>query len=355
MIRDKLIFLLLLPFSLLYGLIIFLRNLFYDKGVLKSAKFDLPVISIGNLSVGGAGKTPHIEYLIFLLKDHLQIATMSRGYKRKTIGYLEIEANMESSHGGDEPLQFKRKFPEIKVSVSESRVLGIPKLVGDHPDIQVILLDDAFQHRSVQPGLNILLTEYSKPYYRDFLLPSGRLREWPEAAARADIIIVTKCPKEEQKIDKDLILEKLNPKPHQKVYFTYYTYGDPYYMYNPTHRIRLQENINLVLVTAIAGTGYLEEYLQERSGLLHPLSFEDHHDFTNRDIGQIKKVYENMDLPDKIILTTEKDAMRLDQHRDYLLQHKMPIFLLPLRVQFHFGEEGIFNESIKNFLLDFRS
>jgi tetraacyldisaccharide 4'-kinase len=203
MIQNVLFKILMAPFSLLYGIGVSLRNTFYKTGVLKSISFNLPIISVGNLSVGGAGKTPHIEYLIRLLKDYLNVATVSRGYKRKTKGFLFVKPKMNAEQVGDEPLQFKRKFQDVAVTVSESRTFAIPEILGEHPDTQVVLLDDAFQHRSIKPGLNILLTEFSKPFTKDFLLPSGRLREWRSAYQRADVVVVSKCPREVTQEEKE--------------------------------------------------------------------------------------------------------------------------------------------------------
>lgn len=353
MFRTRLIQILLLPFSLIYGVGVSFRNWMYNKGLIKGVKFDLPVISLGNLTVGGAGKTPHIEYLILLLRDHIQVGTMSRGYKRKTTGFLEVTTMMDAETCGDEPLQFKRKFPEVAVSVSESRSLGIPRLVGLYPDIQCILLDDAFQHRGVTPGKNILLTDYSHLYTKDFLLPSGRLREWPSSARRADVIIVTKCPADPLEIDRKAILKELKPLPHQSVYFSYYEYGHPYYIYNGNQRVRLNADLNVMLVSAIAGTDYLTQYLEKHTNVQKTLSFEDHHDFTNHEMGQLKKMYDHMGVENRIILTTEKDAIRMDKHRAFLQQEQLPVFALPLRVKFH-GEDGdLFDEEVRNFLLEF--
>jgi len=354
MFQARLVFILLLPFSMLYGLIVLLRNLMYDKGVLKTVSFDIPIISVGNLSVGGAGKTPHIEYLIILLQEHLQIATLSRGYKRKTMGFLDVQPDMSADQTGDEPLQYKRKFHDVHVAVSESRVLGVPKLLGVYPDTQTILLDDAFQHRSILPGLNILLTEFDKPYYNDFLLPSGRLREWGTSASRADIVIVSKCPLDESLINKDEIITKLDLSAGQKVFFSYYIYGPPYYLYNGNQRVRLSSEHNIIMISAIAGTDYLNNYLGEKVNFVHNLSFEDHHDFTKNEMGQLKKVFDNLDLPNKFILTTEKDAVRMDQHREFLLENNLPVFVLPLKVRFHFNQGDQFDQEIKDFLLDFQ-
>ncbi len=354
MLRNILIKTLLFPLSILYGLGVWIRNTLYDRGLLRSISFDLPVISVGNLSVGGAGKTPHIEYLILLLRDYIQVATLSRGYKRKTTGFLMVESNMSAESSGDEPLQFKRKFPEISVAVSESRELGIPRLLGLNPEIQTILLDDAFQHRSVSPGLNILLTEYGRPYTDDFLLPVGRLREMPSAAARADVIVATKCPVDPAQVDREDMLRKLKPQPHQQVFFSYYEYGQPYYMYNGSQRIQLDKSVQVLLISAIAGTEYLTTHVASLAGRVQALEFEDHHDFSRNDVGQMKKVFDNMPEGPKIILTTEKDAVRLDLHRAFLLQERMPVFVLPLRVRFHFGQGAAFDELVRSFLLEFQ-
>ena len=194
MIQNLLVKILLSPFSLLFGLGVSFRDFLYRKELLKGIEFNIPVISVGNLSIGGAGKTPHIEYLIRLLKDYVNIATLSRGYKRKTKGFMVVHPRNTAEQVGDEPLQFKRKFPDIEVAVAEDRSFAIPELLKWNAELQIVLLDDAFQHRSIKPGLNILLTQFNLPFTRDFLLPSGRLREWRSAYERADIIVVSKCP-----------------------------------------------------------------------------------------------------------------------------------------------------------------
>ncbi|MCB0569963.1 MAG: tetraacyldisaccharide 4'-kinase [Phaeodactylibacter sp.] len=355
MIQRFLAQILLSPFALLYGIGVSLRNFFYSRGLLKGVEFSVPVISVGNLSVGGAGKTPHIEYLIRLLKDYIEVATLSRGYRRKTKGYLEAAPKMTAEQVGDEPLQFKRKFPDIMVSVSESRTFAIPKMLMDRPALQVILLDDAFQHRSVRPGLNILLTEYSRPFTKDFLLPAGRLREWRSAYRRADIIIVSKCPAQMPREERERYLEEIRPFPHQKVYFSYYAYGHPYYILNPSYRIELRPDIDALLISAIANTDYLVRYLEEKAGPLQVLEYEDHHYFSKYDVGQLKAHFDRMEADSKIILTTEKDAMRLELHRDFLIEHRLPIFVVPAEVRFHFDEAEAFDESIRLFLLNFKA
>ncbi len=345
----------LAPFALLYGIGVSLRDFFYRKGLLKGYRFNVPVISVGNLSVGGAGKTPHIEYLIRLLKDYLHIATLSRGYKRKTKGYLEVKSKHNAEDVGDEPLQFKRKYgDDITVTVSESRAFGIPEIIATYPETQAILLDDAFQHRAVEPGLNILLTEYGKPFTRDQLLPVGRLREWRSAYQRADIIIVTKCPPQMDAAEKKAFITEINPFPHQKIFFSYYEYGKPYYLFNPRYNLKLEEDLDVLLISAIANTEYLVNYLAEKVDLVRDLNYEDHHYFTAFDVDRLKKIFDNMKKSKKAIMTTEKDAMRLELHRDFLVEKKMPIFVLPVEVRFHFDEGEKFNADLKEFLLNFR-
>lgn len=355
MIQNRLVQLLLLPFSLLYGLGVSVRNELYRRGLLKGVSFNLPVISVGNLSVGGAGKTPHIEYLIRLLQDYIDVATLSRGYRRKTKGYLRVQPQMSAEQVGDEPLQFKRKYPEVEVTVSESRTFAIPKIVMDHPEVKVVLLDDAFQHRSVQPGLNILLTEYSHPFTRDFLLPSGRLREWRSAYERADIVIVSKCPPDITEADRAAMAEEINPLPHQQLYFSGYGYLPPYYLFRPDARIRLEPDVDVLLVSAIARTDYLVSYLEEQVNSVKVREYEDHHYFSEYDMGQLKADFDRIESNKKIILTTEKDAMRLELHRRYLVADRLPIFALPVEVFFHFKEGPRFDETIRQFLLNFKA
>ena len=354
MLQSTLARILLTPFALLYGAGVSLRNFFYRRGLLRSVAFDVPVISVGNLSVGGAGKTPHIEWLVRLFNPYLNVATLSRGYKRKTRGFLEVKPEHDASQSGDEPLQFKRKFPDIYVAVSESRTYGIPEIMRHRPATQVVLLDDAFQHRAVVPGLNILLTEYSHPFTDDFLLPAGRLREWRSAYHRADVLIVSKCPATLTPADRARFLEKLNPLPHQRVFFSYYAYGQPYYLFNRRYVAHLPPDCDVLLISAIARTDYLKAHLEARVNQVISLEYEDHHNFKPFEIGHLKKVFDNMGNEKRLILTTEKDAMRLELHRDFLLEHRLPVFAIPVEVKFHFDGETELGELAKTFMLNFR-
>jgi tetraacyldisaccharide 4'-kinase len=354
MVQHYLVKLLLAPFSLLYGVGVSVRDMLYRNGVLKGVEFNVPVISVGNLSVGGAGKTPHIEYLIRLLKEYLEVATLSRGYSRKTKGFLTVQAGMTAEQVGDEPLQFKRKFPDIHVTVAESRTFGIPQIMMDRPSTQVVLLDDAFQHRSIKPGLNILLTEFDQPFTRDYLLPSGRLREWRSAYRRADIIVVSKCPLRVTEAERQALIGEINPLPHQQLFFSYYDYLQPYFILDSRYQLHLREDMDVLLICAIAGTDYLVRYLEERVNTVTVLEYEDHHYFTKHDVAHLQSTYERLESDKKVVITTEKDAMRLELHKTFLQEQRLPVFALPVQVRFHFGQGPAFDEQIKSFLLNFR-
>lgn len=353
--RRNLLLWLLWPFSILYGIGVALRNLFYETNLLKGVEFNVPTISVGNLSVGGAGKTPHIEYLIRLLRDYVNVATLSRGYQRKTKGYLEVDPRHTAEQVGDEPLQYKRKYPDLLVTVSESRTFAVPEIMKYHPNTQIILLDDAFQHRAIKPGLNILLTEYNYPFTNDYLLPAGRLREWRDAYKRADIIIVSKCPARLDSAERLDFERKIKALPHQRLYFSFYDYLNPYYIFNSAYTGPIQKDWDVLLICAIARTEYLLDYLHERVNSVVLLEYEDHHYFSKFDLGNLKATFERMKSSKKLIITTEKDAMRLDLHRKFLLEHQLPIFVLPIEVRFHFDEGQMFNEDIQSFLLNFKA
>lgn len=355
--QDILVRILLLPLSLLYGIGVALRGFLYRVGVLKSVRFDLPVISVGNLSVGGAGKSPHIEFLMRWLHQYLQVAVLSRGYGRKTVGFRPVTIIDNAEMSGDEPLQFKRKFPEIPVLVSESRALAVPEIVKRYPDTQVVLLDDAFQHLAVTPGLNILLTEFSRPFTRDFLLPTGRLREWKNGYRRADLIVVTKCPADISEKQKHDLVAEIDPYPWQKVFFSKYGYGQIYDLLRPDLFDDLNLETDVLLVSAIANTDYLLNFLKNEVRSVHTLEFVDHHYFSEVDLFDLHQRFKNIPTRGgkKIILTTEKDATRLEMHRDFFWQNQLPVFVLPVEVEFLGEDDEHFKNAVRQFLLDFKS
>lgn len=331
----------------MYWLIIWCRNWLFDKNILKSVPFNFPLICVGNLAVGGTGKTPMVEYLIRLLKNDFKIATLSRGYKRKTKGFGIANPETTALEIGDEPMQFYKKFPDITVAVGEERLFAIPQLLHEKPETNVIILDDAFQHRLVKAGLNILLTEYKNLYTRDLPLPAGDLRDIRSSASRADIIIVTKCPPGMIMKEKDEVIRELEPAENQEVFFTTIQYGKPYHLFNKTEAVVSQET-NVFLVCGIANPAPLKEYLAANFQSYEMLRYADHHIFHSDDLVEIKEQFEQMNVPDKIILTTEKDGVRMKKFEQELAD--FPLYVIPIQHQFLFGEANRFNELIIRFI-----
>jgi tetraacyldisaccharide 4'-kinase len=337
----------LFPFSIIYGFIIWLRNKLFDKNILRSATFNFPLICVGNLAVGGTGKTPMAEYLIRLLRNKYNVATLSRGYKRKTKGFAIADDKTTAIDIGDEPMQLHRKFPEITVAVAEERVVGIPQLLHAKPGTQVIILDDAFQHREVRAGLNILLTEYEDLYTRDFILPAGNLRDVKSSRKRAHIIIVTKCKSHLNEEERQSIIEEINPSDNQKVYFTKIEYPGPYHLFTKETRF-IEHDCNILLVCGIANPKPLKETLTNYTDTYEMILFRDHHIFSIDDLKEIKKQFSKIESANKIILTTEKDGVRLAKYESELKD--VPIYVLPMRHKFLFGEENQFEANVISFV-----
>ncbi len=354
MSEDIVIRVLLLPFALLYGIGVGIRNFLYRVGALRSVRFDLPVISVGNMTVGGTGKSPHIEYLLRWLDQYIEVAVLSRGYGRKTEGFRAVSVQDSAEMVGDEPLQFKRKFPDLPVVVSESRALGIPELIKRNPGTNCVLLDDAFQHLAVTPGLNILLTEYSRPFTRDWLLPAGRLREWRHGYKRADLLVVTKCPVDLSAKQRSNLIDELDLYPRQRVFFSKYKYGIPYDLLRPDVKRPLDLETDILLVSAIANSDYLLQYLGGEAHSVETIEFEDHHFFEPTDLLEVKKRFERMTRHQKIVVTTEKDAMRMEIHKNFFWDNDLPLYVLPIEVAFFEQDEADFQAEVKKFLLNFK-
>jgi tetraacyldisaccharide 4'-kinase len=342
---------LLLPFAIFYGLVIMIRNWMFDKHYLKSARFNFPLICVGNLAVGGTGKSPMVEYLIELLHPQFVIGTLSRGYKRKTKGYALANAYTTALEIGDEPMQFHQKFPEIAVAVGEERIVAIPQMLHDRPNLQAIILDDAFQHRVVQAGFNILLTDYSDIYTNDFFLPTGNLRDEWKSAKRADVIVVTKCPADLSQANKYKILRSLKPTATQKVYFTSIVYGTPYHIYNKNEEWVLTTNDEVLLFCGIANPKPLKEYLLNNTYVYYQKDFSDHHIFSIEDLNEIKNLFHSISSKRKVILTTEKDAVRLTKFTTEL--EEIPLYVLPIKHHFLFDEGEQFNTQVLPFVSNF--
>lgn len=324
------------------------RNRLYDKGMLTAVEFDVPVIAVGNLSVGGTGKTPHVEYLIRLLKDYFRIATLSRGYNRKTKGFFLADGQSTAEQIGDEPMQFHQKFPGISVCVGEERMLAIPQLLMERPYVQAILLDDAFQHRSVKPGKNIMITEYSRPFTHDHVVPFGRLREGRSGYQRADVIIVSKCPANLAVAEKERFLREINPQEHQRVFFTTLRYGALYNMLDG-EPVNIPAGENVLVACGIARPEPLVQHLRERFSKVYLLPFPDHYYYSRKDLEKMKLELERTEGNPKIIITTEKDAVRLHLLRDYIRELQLPIAVLPVEISFLFDEADSFN----NYIFDY--
>ena len=343
------------PLAILYGMGVSFRNALYDHKLVKGTSFSIPIISVGNLTVGGSGKTPHIEYLVRILQPYIDVSVLSRGYKRKSFGYKNVMTDDLVENVGDEPLQIKQKYPNVPVAVAENRSLAIPQLLYHSPDVKLVLLDDGYQHRAVNAGMHILLTEYSDPFFSDYLLPIGRLREWRHGYQRADIILVTKTHSGITENEKKSFISKINPLAHQRVFFTRFEYGLPYKLFDPTKSIALDQTMDVVVLSGIAKPEYLVQYLKSKVRKIHLLDFPDHHYFSNFDIAQLYKLFQQVENPNKIILTTEKDALRLKIHEKYLEENGAKIYVIPIEVAFLFGGEKLFESSIRDYLLSFKS
>ncbi|HZK09289.1 MAG TPA: tetraacyldisaccharide 4'-kinase [Bacteroidales bacterium] len=341
---------LLYPFALLYALVLMLRNKAYDWGLLRSKRFDVPVISVGNLSMGGTGKTPHVEYLIELLKDEYQPAVISRGYKRKSRGFVMAAPQSTSMDIGDEPLQISRKFPEIKVAVDGNRVRGIRQMLQKHPSTDVVLLDDAFQHRAVKSGLSILLTDFHNLYAEDYPVPVGTLREFRSGAHRADIIIVTKTGRTLSPITVRRLDELLKPRPHQQLFFSYISYGPLTPLPGSTAELPEEKVSSVLLFAGIANTYPLKEHVMKISNYQEMIEFSDHHHYTQKDYEKIRKQFEDIFVKNKIIITTEKDAMRIAIPQIPELLADLPVFYIPIEIKIHTEFRKSFNEQIRNYV-----
>lgn len=343
---------LLYPFSLLYGLLTGIRNKLYDWHILPSYAVDSAVISVGNLSVGGTGKTPHVIYLCNLLKEEFTVGIVSRGYRRKTKGFRIADENADATTIGDEPMQFYHRYKQdnVHIAVDENRVRGSKKLLNAHPDIDVILLDDAFQHRRIKRGINVMLTDFFHPFYRDFVMPTGRLREFRSGARRADIIIVSKSGKVLSPITRRTLQEKIKLREQQALHFSYLDYSEPKPMPALKKTPKWGKTYAILMVTGIANTYPLEYQIADECQELHKMKYPDHHRFTVKDARKIKKTFEEIVSLNKIIITTEKDAMRLSNPKIHEIIGHLPVFYWPIHVDLHNEDKDLFNRKILDYV-----
>ena len=306
---------------------------------------------MGNLATGGTGKTPMTEYLVRFLKSDFKTATLSRGYKRKTTGFAIADEGTTALEIGDEPMQFHQKFPDVTIAVGEERVVAIPQLLHEKPDTQVIILDDAFQHRQVRAGLNIILTEFRNLFTRDFILPAGDLRDVRSSYKRAHIIVVTKCNTNLAEKEKQAIINEIKPQKGQTVFFTRLVYGKAYHLFSK-EKIEISPDCGILLVCGIANPAPLKSYLEKQADSYNMLRFADHHIFDSTDLKEIKQQFERMDSATKIVLTTEKDAVRLEKFAKELKD--FPIFVLPVEHEIMFDETNAFRLQITGFIQNFK-
>ncbi len=348
----------LYPLSVLYGLVTGFRNWLFDQDILSSTSFDIPIISIGNLSVGGTGKTPHTEYILSILQNEWKTAMLSRGYKRKKKGFYLANEKSNSQTLGDEPFQIYTKYPEVIVAVDEKRVHGVKKLQELKPDLQVVVLDDAYQHRFIQQGLSILLTDYNNLYSRDLLLPAGELREWKSGSTRANIIIVTKCPADIKPMELRVVEMELKPETNQHLFFSGFSYYEivPVFPESApevwTYERMKENDTNVLLVAGIVSPQPIAEHLKNFATRLETLFYADHHVFTARDFVQISNLFNAFTSPEKIILVTEKDAARLVSNPLFPEVLKSWTFALPIGVKILHDQETLFIQKIKNYVVE---
>jgi len=334
---------LLYPFSLIYSLVIGMRNLFFDLGIFSSKEYSVPIICIGNITAGGTGKTPHTEYLLYLLCDK-KTAVLSRGYNRKTKGLVWVYVDSNPENVGDEPLQIKQKFPDTIVVVSGNRRKGIEEILKKYPETEVILMDDGFQHRWVKAGLNIVLNNYNNPIYSDHLLPYGSLREKKSELQRADIIITSKCP-EMTPTEKIGINNQLTTSAHQNSFFSSIIYNN-WKLISTSEKISTNDKYHITLVTSVANADNLKLHLEENGHIVNHLSFPDHHNFTKTDIENILSEYYSITSDKNIILSTEKDKVKLTNFKTKF--DGIKLFFIPINIKIDREQE--FNNLITDYV-----
>lgn len=341
-----------IPFSFVYGGGMAIRNLLYQFHIFKSHSFDVPVISVGNIAAGGTGKTPHIEFLVEMFQSHKNVAVLSRGYKRKTVGFRWVNENDEASLTGDEPLQIKQKFPSIQIAVDEDRVHGIQTLLEDENPPKLILLDDAFQHRSVKPGFQILLDNFNHPMHDDWVFPAGNLREFAAGKKRADIVIVTKCGGI-TKLEVETYLKKYQRTHPGKVFFSHFKYANPEPVQQDSSKtllVKALENAEVLVLTGIANPVPFEQYVETKCKYVSKLRFPDHHAFSEKDEEKIIAGFNALKGKIRYLLTTEKDAVRLrnlPKLKDHILEYT---FFIPIKVDILFNEEERLKSLIQNYV-----
>lgn len=344
---------LLIPVSWIYGAATGVRNFMFDRGIIKSQEFPIPIICVGNLTVGGTGKTPHVEYILGIIGNKTETAVVSRGYRRKTKGMIIATPQSSADEIGDEPFQIKTRFSEVRLVADANRIEAIEYLLQKEikPAVNTIVLDDAFQHRYVKAGMNIMLSDYSRPVYDDRLLPAGLLRESFSQRRRANVVIVTKCPANLSVEERKSISKKLSLLPHQQLFFSTMVYGTPYNIFTQEEKPMRELAVNKRRIVAMAGIANPAPFFNEIEKYGCPVvrkPFPDHHNFSKEDLEGFKAFVSS---PDTAIITTEKDAARLQSFKKlWNEEQKARIYALPIKVEFLFGEKDKFNKIISNYV-----
>lgn len=350
-------YIVLYPISILYHSVTWIRNWFFDVNILQSTSFKIPIISVGNLTVGGTGKTPHTEYILSILRTEWKTAMLSRGYKRQTKGFVLAKEETNSTTIGDEPYQIQQKFPDIVIAVDEKRVHGVTKMLELYPDLETIVLDDAFQHRYIQAGLSILLTDFNNLFLYDNILPLGRLRESKKSCERADLIVVTKCPADIRPIEMSLLEAEFNLQPHQQLYFSTYKYDQliPVFPHENSNFVRLTDKdqaMQILLVSGIVSPKPIVDYLKNFTDTIISMSYPDHHNFLNKDFIQIQKTFNAIESTSKIIVVTEKDAARIKSNPLFPSGLKQVVYALPIKVEILNNQAAQFIQTIKSYVIE---
>lgn len=361
MARNKLLSMLLLyPISKIYGVVMAVRNKMFDYGILKQQEFDIPIVVVGNIAMGGTGKTPHVEYIVESLLGKYNIGVLSRGYRRATKGFVLASPQSRPEDIGDESYQIYRKFgPDITVAVCEKRAEGIRQMREINPALNMIILDDAFQHRYVKPSVSVILTEYNRPVFNDKILPYGRLRESARALNRADMVVVTKCPVDMKPMHYRLFEENLKLFPFQKLYFSRYNYGHlvpifPDEVTDIPALDNLRADNSILVITGVANPKPFVRFLRRNKAKVKLKRFTDHHNFTASDMEEIARLFDELPSANKFIVTTEKDAVRILNNPYFPHRLKKSIFYVPIKVEFIDRGEAEFTAGIEKTIRDSR-
>lgn len=338
----------------LYGAGVTIRNWFYDAKIAKSRHFDIPIVCVGNIAVGGTGKTPTVEFLLGRLQGEYRIAVLSRGYRRRSKGYIEVELGDSFLRVGDEPKQIKRKFPEVVVVVCENRVEGVERIMKEHPEVNLIVMDDGFQHRRLTPTVNVILSDYSHPPYQNKMLPAGTLRDNPSQLYRADFLLITKTPKGMSPIERNIAQKELRPQPYQSIFFTDVRQCEPKPIFSDVAADKIPASAKVVALAGIAHPEVFFESLEKRYSVVERVAYGDHHIYKVKEIRALKEMVERHG-EGVVVVTTEKDGVKLTSRKHIPEALQRVLYVLPIEINFRDGDSALFVEKLQNELKNKKS